>query len=88
MFPTLGTGEASIAYILPGAGFNSTFEYNVPVGAFSEWKRTKQLFFIFSEIVYTDVGTNTSYITHFCEYYSPDNKDQPFTLCTRYNEAK
>lgn len=88
LFPTLGSNPASLAYILPGATFNATFEYSVPEGAFSEWKRTKQVFFVFSEIVYTDVGTNVAYLTHFCEFYSPDNKDQPFTLCTRYNEAK
>jgi len=88
LFPTLANNQASVAYILPGASSTATFEYIVPDTAFSDWKRTKQIFFVYAEIVYTDVGTNTSYITHFCEFYNPDNKDQPFSLCTRYNEAK
>ena len=88
LFPILGTKEASVAYILPGASSNATFEYDVPAGAFSDWKRTKQILFVFSEITYTDVGTNKAYITDFCEFYNPDNKDQQFSLCTRYNEAK
>jgi hypothetical protein len=26
--------------------------------------------------------------THYCAYYAPTNKNQPFPLCTRYNEAR
>jgi hypothetical protein len=87
-FPSVGSQQTSVAYILPGALFNTTFTYDVPPGAFLEWKSKKENLFILSEIVYTDVGTNVSYITHFCAYYDPSNKDQPFPLCTRYNEAR
>lgn len=89
LFPTLGNNNlVSESYILPGASTSATFEYNVPPGAFSEWKRSKQVFYLFAEIVYRDVGTNASYITDFCEFYNPDNKSQPFSYCPRYNEAK
>jgi hypothetical protein len=79
---------ASIAFVLPGGSFGSTYDYEVPNAAFAEWKQTKQIFFVVAEIFYTDVETNKTYITRFCSYYNPANKNEPFPLCTRYNEAK
>jgi hypothetical protein len=87
-FPSFGASQPSVAYVLPGGVYGTNLTYDVPTNAFSEWKKKRQIFFIISEILYTDVGTNKSYITHFCAYYDPTNKDEPFPYCTRYNEAK
>jgi hypothetical protein len=87
-FPNFLGMQPSVAFVLPGGSYATNFAYDVPINAFSEWKKKHQIFFIVSEIVYTDVGTNTSYITRFCASYDPTNKEQPFPFCTRYNEAK
>jgi hypothetical protein len=87
-FPRFENQQRSVAFALPGTGFGTTFDYDVPNNAFAEWKRGQLNFFIVAEVVYTDVGTNTAYITHYCAFYDPSKKDQPFPLCTRYNEAK
>jgi hypothetical protein len=82
------SGDASVAFILPGATLSSTFDYDVPDGLEAKLKRDRKTEFFFAEIVYLDVETNISHITHFCSYWDPTNKDTPFPLCTRYNEAK
>jgi hypothetical protein len=88
MYPSFTGIPPSVAFVLPGASFGTVFDFDLPKNAFSEWKKNKESFFFLAEIVYTDIGTNTSHITHYCAYFSPDNKNQPFPLCTRYNEAK
>jgi hypothetical protein len=87
-FPLFGNRQHSVDFALPGSGFGTTLDYEVPRNAFAEWKRDRLNFFIVAEVVYTDVGTNAAYITHYCAFYDPSKKDQPFPLCTRYNEAK
>lgn len=80
---------ASLAFILPGATFIQKLPYTVPdPGWLPRLKREHKVFFIVAEITYTDVGTNTSHITHFCAFYDPTSKETPFPLCTRYNNAE
>lgn len=80
--------SSSVAFLLPGATSDAQMDFNVPDGMFVRLKREKKIFFVLAEIVYKDVGTNDAYITHFCAYYDPSNKNIKFPLCTRYNEAK
>jgi hypothetical protein len=89
LFPTMiSKRSGSIAFMLPGATQSGVFSFDIPTNAFSLWKSKHQTFYILAQIVYTDVGTNKAYITNFCAYYDPTNKDLPFPLCSGLNEAK
>lgn len=76
----------SVAFILPGGRFSASIDYPVELGLRNRLAREKKLLFFVAEIIYTDVGTNQAYITHFCAYWSPTTKT--FPLCSRYNQAK
>ena len=89
LFPEVIDNRAkSVGFMLPGASQSGTFSFAIPNNAFATWKAKHQIFYILAQIVYADVGTNNGHITNFCAYYDPTNKDLPFPLCTRYNEAK
>jgi hypothetical protein len=89
LFPTMiGNRSGSVGFMLPGATQTGTVSYEIPKNAFSIWKSKHEIFYILAQIVYTDVGTNKAYITNFCAYYDPANKDLPFPLCPRLNEAR
>jgi hypothetical protein len=88
-FPDMIPKKAgSVAFMLPGASNSATFSYDIPAGAFSDWKSKHMSFYILAEIVYKDVGTSKAYITDFCAYHDPMNKDIPFPLCPQMNQAK
>jgi hypothetical protein len=80
--------HGSVGFMLPGANQLGTFSFEIPNNAFATWKSKHQTFYILAQIVYTDVGTSKGHITNFCAYYDPVNKDLPFPLCVRMNEAK
>jgi hypothetical protein len=88
-FPDMiSSPHGSVGFMLPGANQLGTFNFEIPNNAFSTWKAKHQIFYILAQIVYTDVGTSKGHITNFCSYYDPTNKDIPFPLCIRMNEAK
>jgi hypothetical protein len=85
---SMANQQASVAFMLPGGHFTSAIDYPVEMGLINRLNREKKILFFVAEIIYTDVGTNKSYITHFCESWAPSSKTIPFPLCTRYNDAK
>lgn len=50
---------------------------------FQERYAKGEKFYVYGRISYTDVRTNESHLTHFCEYFEP--AQQAFYVCSFYN---